>query len=918
MVKQIKREDFGFDIKTHHAPATIWSIMKDDINQDGRDEYLLGGLDNHVYLEDEKDEILWSYDVKGIPVDIACGDTNGDGKKEIAIVSYDSQANCYLLNSEGKLIWKFSVGSILKTVAMLDWNNDGKDEILGAGYDGYLYILDGNGKLLRKEDLIHRENGLTGRGISRVRGANLNADQDQAIVLSVAFYGVVALNKQLKVLWSCDCRGDKELTGSFPGAEAVLTSMEVGDLDNDGKDEIIVGSNYFGHLVAIDHNGKKLWEDKDITHAYNNQLVCMGDFLKDGHQMVAALSWSPKSLKLYDAKGKILYHTSTPFPFLYLYSDKKRRLLYLGSGLRDHNFYELSIKKGLPNKLISLKKSEIISNNIDQVREYIDKIPFKKRKKKAHIMLGYLPLSFNDPVMVEIYNFVRQKSNENVEFEFELSVREKNLHLKRPFFDWGHHLSQEELIKLAQFLEENKIPFYYIIDHYGNPFIGLNTVEETLKAAPDYCRGFEVYEEGGLYSYSIPLWYEYVRRMEKVAELCEKYGGKKLIINEPTTACWLIHSSDPKGYALLLKPEYKDIIVPMIKTNGHCCADLEVGALLGLWKAGLVNEWGYSTNEDNLSLGATTSLIKLCPADIILRMDTIGASLGATYFRIEEACYPGRQSYLNISNTKLTNYIASRGVSEPKRSALLQQFVQQGLGLKIDPEAKRHRDLFHELLRKGVIPSMDREELVNISPVAFWQKIPEKIASLEMTSWGEKLLEGIFGLRSPNILTVTSDYISSYIYHISRYVEGLLPRTPYGYFIIIPAKVNPKKVSGIKKFWQTDGKYIYANEKKIPAPEAKEKILNSFKKNGAHLPFQAENVFLSAQRLNKDKYLIYLLDAHYFEPEKTDTILNINLPGDRFKVMDVLSQTYLKCEDKKVSLQIPAGAFRILKVEKEK
>ena len=77
---------------------------------------------------------------------LAAGDTDGDGRGEIAVGT--SKNKVYLLNSNGDAKWNFTLGEVASCMALTDLDGDGKQELVVGSPSFYLYALSRDGKLL--------------------------------------------------------------------------------------------------------------------------------------------------------------------------------------------------------------------------------------------------------------------------------------------------------------------------------------------------------------------------------------------------------------------------------------------------------------------------------------------------------------------------------------------------------------------------------------------------------------------------------------------------------------------------------------------------------------------------------------------------------------------------------------------------
>jgi hypothetical protein len=147
-----------------------------------------------------------------------------------------------------------------------------------------------------------------------------------------------------------------------------------------------------------------------------------------------------------------------------------------------------------------------------------------------------------------------------------------------------------------------------------------------------------------------------------------------------------------------------------------------------------------------------------------------------------------------------------------------------------------------------------------------------------------------------------------------RHYDGLFPETPYGYFSIVPDFVDAMKIPGITTVWQTNGISVMRDGNWEQALDAKAAVMKSAQAGSRVLPFRADNVFLSAQRVASDTYRVFLIDPGYVEPTGVTTQLSINLKSKQIEVRDTITGKSLPVAASSVTVSVPAGTFSILDV----
>jgi len=210
----------------HSTPAVL------DINNDGKKEIIFGSNDHNLYVLDMSGRRVWTFETSlEIESGIAVADINNDGKQEIIFGSNDNKI--YALNNEGDLLWTFQTnGPINATPRLGDIHNNGQVKIIIGSNDGYVYVLKNNGNLEWK----YKTNGSI---VSEVSLVDINFDNKLEIIVTSCSY-----EENLLILSNM-----RDKIGSYGAGFWVTSSTAVTDIDRDGNYEIVFGS--YDHHVYI-------------------------------------------------------------------------------------------------------------------------------------------------------------------------------------------------------------------------------------------------------------------------------------------------------------------------------------------------------------------------------------------------------------------------------------------------------------------------------------------------------------------------------------------------------------------------------------------------------------------------------------------------------------------------------------------
>jgi hypothetical protein len=298
--------------------------------------------------------------------DASVGDVDGDGEYEIflkwdpTLLNHNSGGfsgeqifDCYKMN--GTLLWRINLGKNVNAgphfnqFMVYDFDGDGKAEIILKTADG---TIDGAGVVIGNATVDHRNssgwvqqgpefltvfNGLTGAAMSTVAyqparantadwGDTYGNRQDRfvsavayldgarpSLIVGRGYYDKLMRaaydwrDGQLTLRWIFDSKDPGDPANNAYSGQG-NHQMTIGDVDGDGKDEIINGSS------AINDDGKRLW-----TYGQGHgDALHMSDMDPDrpGQEIWQCLEsegqYSPYGIRLNDAKtGKMIFGAVT-------------------------------------------------------------------------------------------------------------------------------------------------------------------------------------------------------------------------------------------------------------------------------------------------------------------------------------------------------------------------------------------------------------------------------------------------------------------------------------------------------------------------------------------------------------------------------------------------------------------------------
>ncbi len=268
-----------------------------DLDNDGKGEVVVGGKDHKLYCFDYQGNERWSV---LSPADAAYAEREPKtGKVEVvkcADLDADGQSEivlgsgnwyAYCYDAAGKLVWKaLNWAHPPTSIAFADMGDGKLATFIGTRYNS-ANAFGPDGKGLKSVSV-----GYHGAAMS-VAAGDMDGNGKPELIAGSRVGGV-----------HCEELGSKRSWAKFMGAE--VSQVAVADLTGDGKLELVAGSKNF-HLLVTDAAGEILWS-RNVGDAVRDLVIA--DLDGDGTPEIV-VGTEGGMVRVIDAKGNILSTLAT-------------------------------------------------------------------------------------------------------------------------------------------------------------------------------------------------------------------------------------------------------------------------------------------------------------------------------------------------------------------------------------------------------------------------------------------------------------------------------------------------------------------------------------------------------------------------------------------------------------------------------
>lgn len=277
---------WSFD--THDA--SFGQSAAGDIDGDGKLEVVFGCYrnDSSIYaLNAENGTLLWKFNASGFAEgcnDVAplIYDVDGDGKLEVIIASSCNPKTFCLNGATGAIKWVCNTRGSDSPPTIADIDGDGKPEILHGQFGGYVLCINAENGTKAWEIAVDTNSWI------QTAPTIVDLNNDGKLDFVVATWNAVDRSKNKVYAYQAN---NQQLLWTYALNDVVYHGTAVGDLDDDGKPELVIGC-YNDTLYCINgENGTTNWKYSVGNNFYVGSPALIADLDNDGKCDVLLSSW---------------------------------------------------------------------------------------------------------------------------------------------------------------------------------------------------------------------------------------------------------------------------------------------------------------------------------------------------------------------------------------------------------------------------------------------------------------------------------------------------------------------------------------------------------------------------------------------------------------------------------------------------
>ena len=292
------------DIPTGSGPQWLCNA---DLDGDGKPDIIVANGDSNtvtVYHNNSTpgsvsfaETASYTMGSSGYPIGIVAGDLDGDGKPDLVVSNYYTQTLTIYINAStpGNIVMDsvLSVPSAnyILGAAIADLNGDGKPEVIVASQGSNMLAVYSNSSTIGNISFSNETPIMSPSGGSpfKVVVGDLDGDGKPDLAAANSYLGTVSVYLNTSTTGGAiSFASDVDFaTGNFP------EGMAIGDLDGDGKPDMIVANNTDNTLSLLRNTSTpgnlSFAPQLTVNSGYAAYDIALGDFDGDGKPDIAVV-----------------------------------------------------------------------------------------------------------------------------------------------------------------------------------------------------------------------------------------------------------------------------------------------------------------------------------------------------------------------------------------------------------------------------------------------------------------------------------------------------------------------------------------------------------------------------------------------------------------------------------------------------
>lgn len=871
--------------------TSAWQLAWTDLEGDGKDEILVASYRGSLTCQNmASGQVNWSHDLEGLPFAIKTADLDGDGKREV--IAAAASLSVFVFSAEGKLLWRHRGTAPLYAIAAGHLLDRKQMHVAVGGEDMTATVLDHDGKVVKQ--IPYSEPPDFRRRLHAMDAGDTDGDGLDELLL-VNGYNIFSLYdpRSGKAIWT--------QRGNRPSWENLVAGHLL-DLDGSGRCVAYVASRKI--VFAVNGSGQMLWQTRLDTSAMGCEQIALAPVDLDGDGKLELAAQLGSRVFVLDRNGAIQFSgDASHFAFNGVSgapNPASRRVMLASLTGADRNVYRVTFGAGSANGITAFMDPpgyrDELNTTLRTIRNQVLKLPTDRDTPKRNFNIA---ISGGTPNLSQIPRWAETQAKYRAAYPYDNLTYYAYLALQEEGFDTGQAQPHPvtDLMQFAEAAEASKCHHILIVAHGHHAGFSPATLDEWLKRTPTSCLGI-LFSELNVSVFHLPHFERNKPEFDRfidgsffpLIDVAVKHRKPTHLMMKQN---WWAYT--PAMNALgkrLLSPERQPWIIPSVEESAATTPEINLMAILGLWRSGLVPSWKANIIDDQMVVNAHLVEWNPCDAHHMLRHLVASAASGATHFK-SEGHFPDRPDKYDLPDAPMN----------PTLFGVLT------------------RDTFLHLLGKGIIDVPTPRTVTGISPVAFRFHEPSQVflqcdnhsVSEPPSQIPEASANGLFTGNEWAFVQTRPHFAPRYLLEVDRHAHAFMPRNPYGIPTIVPAWFQLPSDGYAKQQIHTDGVELLIGDQRRSALEMQPSIAAAFAAAAQTLPVHATNCFWMGTQRADGTIRVTLVDSPYVDPIGVESELIAS--SSIRSLHDVISGQALPFNGTSAKIRIAAGAFRIVDVQ---